>query len=155
MLTSGLIHRQFERQAAARPDAVAVECAGVALTYRELNQRANRLAHYLIRVGVGPDMPVGICAERSLDLIVALLAVLKAGGAYLPLDPTFPRERLQFLLDDTRTTVILAQRHTVKVLPQSAAIIHRVDADWPYLIDCADTSPDARVTGENLAYLPY
>src|SRR6184192_2378750 len=96
-----LVYRRFEQQAAARPDAVAVECAGVALTYRELNERANRLAHYLIGLGVAADVPVGVCAERSPDLIVALLGVLKAGGAYLPLDATYPRERLQFLLEDT------------------------------------------------------
>src|SRR5436309_2393435 len=107
MIPNPFIHRRFEQQAAARPDAVAVECAGTRLTYRELNERANRLAHFLRRAGVGPDVPVGICAERSPEVIVAILGILKAGGAYLPLDPEYPRPRLEFLLNDTNPPVVL------------------------------------------------
>ena len=81
------------------------------LTYRELNARANQLARHLQRLGVGPEVPVGVCLERSIELIVALLGVLKAGGAYVPIDPAYPAERLAFMLDDARVPVLLTQEH--------------------------------------------
>ena len=86
------------------------------LTYRELNRRANQLAHYLRSLGVGPEVLVGICVERSVEMVVGLLGILKAGGAYVPLDPEYPRERLSFMLDDARVSVLLTQ-----------AIVDRVD----------------------------
>ena len=103
------VHSLFEVQVARTPNAVAVTYDNQALSYQELNQRANRLAHYLRKLGVGPDALVGICLERGFDMIVALLAVLKAGGAYLPLDPAYPKERLQFMLDDSSPAVLLTQ----------------------------------------------
>ncbi|MHB8519305.1 MAG: non-ribosomal peptide synthetase [Limisphaerales bacterium] len=103
------IQQLFEEQVDRTPDAVAVVFEDQHLTYRELNARANRLAHGLRRRGVGPDRLVGLCLERSVELIVALLGVLKAGGAYVPLEPSYPRERLRFLLEDTRVSVLLTQ----------------------------------------------
>src|SRR5207248_4268971 len=92
----------FEAQVDRMPDAVAVVSGDEQLTYGELNRRANRMAHYLRKRGVGPEVPVGLCMERSLDMVVALLGILKAGGAYVPLDPTYPAERLAFMLRDVQ-----------------------------------------------------
>ena len=90
------IHQLFEAQVEKTPDAIAVVFEDQQLTYRELNRRANQLAHYLQKLGVGPEVLVGICVERSIEMVVGLLGILKAGGAYVPLDPSYPRERLSF-----------------------------------------------------------
>ncbi|WP_341528546.1 amino acid adenylation domain-containing protein [Nostoc sp. UHCC 0302] len=103
------IHQLFEQQVEKTPDSVAVVYDNQQLTYRQLNQRANQLAHYLQHLGIKPDVPVGICLERSLEAAVAILATLKAGGACVPLDPTYPSERLAFMLTDTCATVVLTQ----------------------------------------------
>src|SRR4028118_606906 len=94
------IHQLFEQQAQRTPDAVAVVFEDQKLTYRELNERSNQLAHYLQKFGVKPEVLVGICTERSLDAIVGLLGILKAGGAYVPIDPTYPKERSIFMLEE-------------------------------------------------------
>ncbi len=101
----------FEEHAARTPNAVAVEYAGQELKYGDLNQQANRLAYYLRGLGVKPDTLVAVCVDRSLEMIVALLAVMKAGGAFVPLDPAYPEERLQFMLEDSRPAVLLTQSH--------------------------------------------
>ena len=101
------IHERFERQAAATPDGIAVSFEGERLTYRELNERANRLAHQLRALGVGPEVLVGLSLDRGLDLVIGILGILKAGGAYLPLDPSYPRERLRFMIEDAKPAVIL------------------------------------------------
>jgi amino acid adenylation domain-containing protein/non-ribosomal peptide synthase protein (TIGR01720 family) len=116
------LHRLFEAQAARRPLATAVVHDVDALTYGELNGRANRLARRLRGMGVGPGSRVGLCVERSLDMVVGLLAILKAGGAYLPLDPTYPPERLAFMLADAGAALVLAQERLRGRLPASAAI---------------------------------
>ena len=103
------VHQLFEAQVERSPDAIAVVFGDEQLTYRELNSRANQLAHYLQKQGVGPETLVGICMERSLEMVVGLLGILKAGGAYVPLDPTYPQERLGFMLQDTRANVVLTQ----------------------------------------------
>ena len=95
------IHQLFEEQVIKTPDAIAVEWEGEKLTYQELNQRANQLANYLQKMGVNPEVLVGICVERSLLMVVGLLGILKAGGAYVPLDPAYPAERLAYMLDDS------------------------------------------------------
>lgn len=105
------IHELFEEQAALTPDAVAVVFEKQQLTYQELNQRANQLAHYLQKLGVKPETLVGICIERSLEMIVGIFGILKAGGAYIPIDPAYPHERLNFILKDTQTPVLLTQQH--------------------------------------------
>ncbi|HEV3050893.1 MAG TPA: amino acid adenylation domain-containing protein, partial [Longimicrobium sp.] len=116
------IHELFEAQAARTPDAVAVVFEDHSLTYRELNERANRLAHHLVRLGVGPEVRVGICLERSLEMVVSLLAVLKAGGAYVPLDPGLPAERLAYMLEDSATPVLLTRETLRGALPALAGV---------------------------------
>ena len=103
------IHQLFEAQVERTPDAVAVVFEDQQLTYRELNPRANQLAHHLRALGVGPEVLVGICMERSLEMVIGLLGILKAGGAYVPLDPAYPQERLAFMLEDAQAPVLLTQ----------------------------------------------
>ena len=149
------IHRLFEAQADRTPDALAVWCAGNTLTYRGLNARANRLAGYLRKRGVGPDTPVGICMGRSLEMVVAILGVLKAGGAYVPLDPSHPRERLAFLLEDTGAPVLLTQENVSGALPGHLPETVFLDsARDPLAQECED-NPGGRPAPENLAYVIY
>jgi amino acid adenylation domain-containing protein len=105
------IHQLFEVQVEKTPDAVAVEYELQQLSYRELNQRANQLAHYLIEKGVKPDTLVGVCVERSLDMVISIMGILKAGGAYVPLDPDYPQARLAYMLEDANLTTVLTQSH--------------------------------------------
>ncbi|HEX8117658.1 MAG TPA: condensation domain-containing protein, partial [Pyrinomonadaceae bacterium] len=112
------VHELFEAQAERVPGHVALALGREALTYAELNRRANQVAHHLRRLGVGPDAPVAVCAERSLEMIVAMLGILKAGGAYVPLDPSSPAERLSFMLNDTGARVLLTHHHLLARLPQ-------------------------------------
>ena len=136
------------------------------LTYAELNARANQLAHYLRRLGVGPDVCVGVCLDRSLYLVVALLGVLKAGGAYVPLDPAYPAERLAFMLEDAQVPVLLTQksiydlRFTIYDLEEPAIVnrkskIVNLDADWPTIAAEPLDTPACRATPANLAYVIY
>src|SRR5665213_3826034 len=100
------IHEIFEDRAAAVPDGIALSQDGRTLTYRELNERANQLAHHLGRLGAGPETLVGICMERTPNLVVALLGILKAGGAYVPIDPQYPHERRAFMLQDSQARIM-------------------------------------------------
>jgi non-ribosomal peptide synthetase component F len=115
------IHQLFEEQVERSPDAIAVVFEEEQLTYRDLNQRANRIAHHLRTLGVGPEVLVGICVERSLEMVVGLLGILKAGGAYVPSDPTYPAERLQYMLEDSGVQVLLTQARLVESLPKHNA----------------------------------
>ena len=112
------IHQLFEEQVELTPDAVAVEFQNQQLTYKQLNYRANQLAHYLRSWGVGADVLVGLCVERSLEMVIGLLGILKAGGAYVPLDPKYPSDRLSFILEDTQVKVLLTQQRLIDKLPQ-------------------------------------
>src|SRR5262249_44827883 len=124
-------HELFLEQMERTPEAVAVIYEEERLTYHELNERAGRLAHYLGDLGVGPEVVVGICMNRSLDLIVSLLAVLKSGGAYLPLDPSYPRRRLTFMIEDAAVTVLLTESHLSSRLPRMEQMqVIEVDALW-------------------------
>ena len=105
------IRTLFENQVQRTPDRVAVLFKGECLTYRDLNLRANQLAHYLRRCGVGPDGLVGICVDRSLEMVIGLLGTLKAGGAYLPIDPTLPADRITFMLTDAQASVVVTQKN--------------------------------------------
>ncbi|MCP4709341.1 MAG: AMP-binding protein, partial [Planctomycetes bacterium] len=108
----------FQAQVEKTPEAVALVFEDQQSTYRELNQRANRLAHYLQKLGVGPEVLVAICIERSLEMVIGLYAILKAGGAYVPLDPTYPEERLAYMLQDTRAPVLLTLGSFRSILPE-------------------------------------
>ncbi|WP_163030924.1 condensation domain-containing protein, partial [Pseudomonas viridiflava] len=120
--TTQCAHQRFEAQAAETPQAIALSLGGEQLSYDQLNQRANQLAHKLREQGVGPDVRVGLAAERSLDMIVGLLAILKAGGAYVPLDPDYPQDRLSFLMQDSGIELLLAQSHLMNGLPVPANV---------------------------------
>jgi amino acid adenylation domain-containing protein len=149
-----LVHDLVEDQAARTPDAVAVVFDDQKLTYRELNAKANQLARHLQKLGVGPDMLVGLCAERSPELIIGLLGVLKAGGAYVPLDPRYPKDRIAFVLKDAASTVLLTQSHLVGTMPPCAQTI-QLDADWPKIAAESDAKVESKVSGKNLAYVIY
>ena len=127
------LHELFEHQVERTPDAFAVTCEQFNVTYRELNTRANALAHLLRELGVGPDVIVGLCMERSVDLVVALVAVLKAGGAYLPIDLAYPKDRLEFMLDDSQARVLLTQTNLLANLPSTSARVVCVDSPDPIL----------------------
>lgn len=124
------ITRLIERQAAARPDAVAVTCEGEQLSYRQLNARANQLARYLRLRGAAAEVAIGVCLERSLDQVTALLAILKAGAAYVPLDPEAPRERIRFVMQDTRMPLLLTQHRVREKVTGTRAELVTLDRDW-------------------------
>ena len=149
------IHHLFEAQVQQQPDAVALVFENQQLTYRELNRRANKLAHYLQSLGVGPEVLVGLCAERSFEMIVGLLGILKAGGAYVPLDPAYPLERLAFMLKDTQTPVLLTQAQLVESFPQHSSRVVCLDSDWEVIAQYSEENLSSRVTSDNLAYLMY
>ncbi len=149
------IHHLFETQVKARPGAVAATYQGQQLTYAELNRRTNQLAHYLQKLGVGPDTLVGISTLRSLEMVVGILGTLKAGGAYLPLDPFYPRERLAFMLGDSQVPVLLTQAHLEEWLPEHEARVVRLDADWTEIAQESTENPESEVAAENLAYVIY
>jgi amino acid adenylation domain-containing protein len=149
------IHQLFEAQVAHTPDAVAVVFEEQEMTYRELNIRANQLAHHLQALGVGPETLVGICAERSIEMVVDLLGILKAGGAYVPLDPTYPKERLAFMLSDVQPSVLLTQHKLVSMLPTHEARLACLDTDWERIAQQREDNPVSGVSPENLAYVMY
>ena len=150
------LQQLFEEQVERTPGALAVEYGGRQLTYAELNRRANQLAHRLRQLGVGPEVLVGIFVDRSLEMIVGLMAILKAGGAYVPFDPAYPQERLAFMLEDTRTPVLLTQHKLLRLLPShQAQTICLDDADWKDIATCPDGNPVVNTGDGNLAYIIY
>jgi amino acid adenylation domain-containing protein len=149
------IHKLFEAQVKRTPDAVAVVFEGRQLTYGALNCRANQLAHYLVKLGVGPDVLVGLRGERSLEMVVGILGVLKAGGAYAPLDPAYPLDRLAFMLDDSQAPVLLTQSRLSDSLPAPAARTVFLDGDWEIIARETTQNPATDVTAEHLAYVIY
>jgi amino acid adenylation domain-containing protein len=148
------IHQLFEAQVEQTPDAVAVVYEDKQLTYRELNARANQLAHYLQKLGVGPEVLVAIFVERSLEMMVGLLGILKAGGAYVPLDPAYPFERLGFMLEDSSVPVLLSQSKLVEKLPPHSARLVNLDKDWEEIVQQSKDNPSS-FTPDNLAYVIY
>ncbi len=154
--TDKCIHDLFAEQLERIPDAIAVAFQDRELTYRELNAQANQLAHYLRLQGVAPDVLVGLHLERSLEMMIGLLAIHKAGGAYLPLDPDFPQDRLTFMVQDSQATVILTQEklishlvvdHDVRIIP--------IDRMWGEITQQPTTNPHSGVKPENLSYIIY
>ncbi len=149
------LHGLIEERVREAPDAPAVEMEGTVLNYRELDRRANRLARYLRRLGVGPETLVGVAMERSLEMLVSVLAVLKSGGAYVPLDPEYPQERLAHMLEDSALPVLLTQERLLDRLPKSAARAIVVDRDRA-VIDAFGAEPlDGGAHPANLAYVIY
>ena len=150
-----LLHLLFEEQGRRTPDAVAVVFGDEQVSYGELNRRANQLARYLQRRGVGPDALVAVCLERSVEMVVALLGVLKAGGAYVPLDPAYPRERLAFMLDDCGARVLITQEHLRETVPHTEAQVLCLDAEWPVVAAESTEQTQTAVAPEHLAYVIY
>jgi len=149
------IHEGVAAQAARAPNATAVIFDSERLSYQELEHRANQLAHHLRRLGVGPEVPVGLCMERSVEMVVGLLGILKAGGAYVPMEPSYPREWLAFLLKDTRPPVLLTQHRLLDTLPEYSGHVLCLDTRWA-AIAAEPTGPMANVvTPDNLAYIMY
>ena len=149
------IHQLFEEQVERTPDHIAVVFEDQQLNYRELNARANQLAHYLQKLGVGPDVLVGICVERSLEMIVGILGILKAGGGYLPIDPEYPTERLLYILQDAQVRVLLTQKHLIAGLPKHQSELVCLDTDWSFITQAQELNPCCEVQPENLAYAIY
>jgi amino acid adenylation domain-containing protein len=148
-------HELFETQVERTPDAAAVALGDERLTYRELNARANQLAHALGRLGVGPEVLVGVCVKRSLEMVVAILGVLKAGGAYVPLDPEYPRQRLAFMLADTRAPVLLTQPALLPTLPAHESLVFCLHPTWETLAGEPRDNPQCRAAADSLAYVMY
>jgi amino acid adenylation domain-containing protein len=146
------LHHLIEAQSARTPDADALAFEGARLTYRELEQRANALAAHLARLGAGPDARVGLCVERSMEMVVAILAVLKAGAAYVPMDPAFPRERLAFMLSDAGVKLAITHSALASKLPVNVRVVCLDQFHWS-----ADETPraDSGVAAGNLAYVIY
>ena len=149
------IHTLFEAQVEATPNAIAVIFEGKRLTYSELNARANQLAHHLRTLGVKSEVLVGICAEKSLELIIGVMGVLKAGGAYVPLDPTYSQERLDFVLEDTQASILLTQQQLVGMLVDHKAKVICLDGDWEKISHGSESDLHNEVTPANLAYVIY
>jgi amino acid adenylation domain-containing protein len=149
------IHQLFEAQVPRAPDAVALVCGADHLTYRALNMRANALAQHLQSLGVGPEVRVGLCLGRSIDLVIGLLGILKAGGAFVPLDASYPPGRLAFILEDAGLPVLLTHQRLAAQLPPHAAQVVCLDAGWPAQLPMQAVNPVSAVRGEHAAYLIY
>ncbi len=155
----GTLSERFAAQAARTPDAVAVSFddggGRQTLTYAELDRRANQLAQALRARGVGPDVLVALCLERSLDMVVAILGTLKAGGAYLPLDLAYPSDRLAFMIEDARAPVLISQAPLADRLPATTAEVLWIDRDWDQIARLPDTAPESGAAPEHLAYVIF
>lgn len=149
------IHQLFEAQVARTPEAVAVVCENQQITYQELNERANQLAHYLQTLGVGPEVRVALYCERSLELLVALWGIVKAGGTYVPIDPTYPQERVAMMLQNASVAVVVAQQHGQASLPPHSGQVVWIDTEWPRIQQNPKTPPPLHVAPDNLAYMIY
>jgi amino acid adenylation domain-containing protein/non-ribosomal peptide synthase protein (TIGR01720 family) len=149
------LHHWFERGAVASPNAPALTCNAQTLSYAEVNRRANQIAHHLISCGVGPDVLVGICIDRSLDLVLGILGILKAGGAYLPIDLSYPTDRLTFMLEDAQAPVLLTEKKLIPSLPMHRARTICLDDAETRLAAQPATNPETAVTPEHMAYVIY
>lgn len=151
------IHQLVEAQVAKTPNKIAVIFEDQQLTYHDLDQKANQLAHYLQSLGVGPEVMVGLCCDRGLDMVIGVLGILKAGGAYVPLDPAYPQERIAFMTEDAQIAVLLTQSHLAADLPLSQASLICLDRDWTAIsaTSAGAQPPASEITPENLAYIIY
>ncbi len=153
--TDACLHQQFEAWAREQPEAVAIVFRDREVTYRELDERANRLAHHLVETGAGTDTPVAVFLPRGIELVVAIVAVLKAGSPYAPLDPTYPAERLTFMLADTRAPVIITTAALAERLPPQKADVVVVDRDAELVAGRPSSAPEVAHDPESLAYIIY
>lgn len=156
--TETCLHDLIAEQVERTPNAIAVLFEEGHLTYRDLDRRSNQVARHLQHLGIGPESRVGVYMERSLDLMVALLGVLKAGAAYVPVDPTYPhypKERLAFMLGDAKVSVLLTQAHLLDALPEQTPYVIALDTAWPALSELSDVPVETGVTPANLAYIIY
>ncbi|MBD2385758.1 non-ribosomal peptide synthetase family protein [Cylindrospermum sp. FACHB-282] len=149
------IHQLFAEQVERTPNSIAVTFEQQQLTYSELNTRANQLAHYLQKLGVGSEVLVGICVVRSPEMLVGILAILKAGGAYVPIDPAYPQERIAYILQDAQTSVLLTQQHLLASLPPHSSQTVCIDTAWETIARESNDNPALSVNPENLAYMIY
>lgn len=149
------IHELVEDQVAKDPDAIAIEQGHRRITYRELNERSNQLARHLRKQGVGPDVPVGICLQRSPELLIALLAVLKSGGACMPLDPEYPRERLAFMLEDSSTPVVITHPDLLPLVNKAKSRFVLLEPDLKVVEGHETDNLSTEIKPENLAYVIY
>ncbi|HWM94188.1 MAG TPA: amino acid adenylation domain-containing protein [Thermoanaerobaculia bacterium] len=149
------LHGLFEQRVRENPEAIALEMAEERMTYAELDRRANQLARYLRRLGVGPEVLVGLAIERSLDLVVGLLGILKSGGAYVPLDPEYPRERLAYMIGSSGLPVLVTQEKLVASLPESAASVVALDRAWPEIAAEEASALEGGAGPDNVAYVVY
>ena len=145
---------QFEARANQHPLSTAVSSGGVSASYAELNARANRVAHHLRALGIGPDAIVGVCVERSIDMLVALLGVLKSGAGYLPLDPGYPSARLKLILEDSQAAILVTSSGVQDLLPEHVPQV-RLDTDRVAINSEPSDNPKRTVSGEHLAYVIY
>ena len=149
------IHTVFELQATSIPKSTALRVQGTELSYQNLNEEANRLAHYLIKKGVGPGMLVGVCVERCPEMVVALLAVLKTGAAYVPLDPSYPEERLSFMIEDARLGCVVTRNGIQKRLPTSVPTVIALDSEAALSRNEPVHNPSLELNGVQRAYVIY
>ena len=149
------IHQLFEEQVERTPDVVAVVFEDQQLTYRELNNRANQLAHYLQQLGVGPEVLVGICVERSIKMLVGLLGILKAGGSYVPLDPAYPQDRLAYMVEDSQLSLLLIQQKFQDLFLEHSAQELCIDIHWDSITQQSKDNLSSGVVADNLAYTIY
>jgi amino acid adenylation domain-containing protein len=154
-LTGDTIHIRFQRQVAKTPDAIALEFGEERVTYAELDKRSNALAHELADAGVTPGQRVALCLDRSPDLIIAILGILKAGAAYVPLDPKYPSDRLGFVLEDTQVPVVLVHRRTASTVPAGAHRVIEVDGGAARWTSFPTTPPAVKFTDESVAYVLF
>src|SRR6202158_2558293 len=145
------IHELFVKQAERSPDAVAVVAGNLEMPYRALNQRANQLAWYLLKRGVGPEVPVGLSLDRGLSMVIALMGILKAGGAYVPLDPRFSDERLSFMLSDAEPRFVLTEKKLQRGVFGADPIL--LDSDWEVIAQECKDNPDKKLSPQTLAYV--
>ena len=151
----GCMHELFEAQVRLTPKVFAAVFEDKYLTYGQLNDQANRLAHYLRSLGVGPEVRVAICLERSLEMVIGLLGIMKAGGVYVPLDPAYPSERIAFMLEDSEVTVMVTQESLVEQLPTHGAQVVCMDRDWDEIAREQADNPERVTQSHNLVYIIY
>src|SRR5262249_2021564 len=149
------VHELFAEQTERNPDRTALIDEREWVSYQELNRRTNQLGHYLQKLGVGPEVVVGVCLERSMEMVMAVLGVLKAGGAYLPLDPNSPLERLGYLLEDAGVGVVLTEQEFEASLPAFWGQTICLDVEWDRISEERESEPVSGVGAENLAYVIY